>query len=1079
MSAFLSQCALQLAPQVTAPAIESAINLCARVSDGGSLGLAAMLQCLRRPELVQPLRRRLTDTDGLDQLIDLLDWILRFPGVWALSEGNNPIDVRLLLRENSVLWLELAAPHLERTEQLIMGWMVEAAVVGAMTQSAAMEAAKLRPSSERRLPPLVLYAHPPTAPMPVSSTAMAAKHVGLFDFDARHPLPNAAQPWLDQSADCWVTGELGALPSHKQGGWLDEGEHSRLQALERGQVWVRAGLDRKAVTVLARVPETDDALAPALRLQAAKGRRLTPVKQMSSAATSDQPPAPAHQDLYERLCRTETLMTGWFRVKGHRADSHGNDGVTIRAFGDRLEHELAQLARELSQGSYRSRALRTVRIAKPDGDERILKVACVRDRVVQAACLNLLEPVFEPRFSSHSFAYRPGRSAHHALALARSAIRLGNCWAVTADIRKCFDTIDHDILLRLVGDVVADRELLLLLRQWLTADVIDFMDVLPSELGVPQGESISPLLANIYLDPLDKEFEREGTRFVRYADDYLVLCETEALALAQLRLMGEFLPGALRLSLKPAKTMHAHVSQGIAFLGFDIRPDDVRIPAERVDRAVAALAAQLASLTDPDMPDGDKWRAATRLNGFVRGFRNYFLIDDAAGVRSQLKKLDKALDEMVKEKVAPDSFAGTVLAARESFMPGAIETDSEESPRKQRPSGLAGLYAHESTRVGPPMDMVTETQPRSDGVNRGPPAQEASQVSTVGTQASLEPAVHFHLGRLHVMKSGCYVTVSGDDLVVRRGKREITRTPLAELSLLYLEGKGLALSADLTMQLCDRGVPVVFTPLIGKPMAIAQPIQGQRSGLRQQQVLRRNDPAMLKTGLRILAAKVANQASVLKYFARYRKRTDGPSFEALTHSADEVRAIAEVLEEVDPEIAGVRAIGMGHEGRAAAKYWAAFASLVPAIAAFPGRHTQNATDPVNSAINYVYSILYGEVWRAVVRAGLDPFFGIIHGTDRDQGSLVFDLIEEYRAAFADRVVLGLLGRGLELNLDQEGRLRTGCRQKLAVAFHKQWRQTLKWRGSVLTAADILESQVATLRTAYAGTEEYRPFRFRW
>lgn len=215
--------------------------------------------------------------------------------------------------------------------------------------------------------------------------------------------------------------------------------------------------------------------------------------------------------------------------------------------------------------------------------------------------------------------------------------------------------------------------------------------------------------------------------------------------------------------------------------------------------------------------------------------------------------------------------------------------------------------------------------------------------------------------RLHVMTSGCDVTVNGEDLVVRRRKSEIYRTPLVDLSMLYLEGKGIALSADLTMLLCERDIPVVFTPLVGMLAAIAQAVQSLRSNVRQQQVLRRNDPEIFRSGLGMLAAKVANQASVLKYFAHYRKRVGDAAFGALTRSADELRDIAATLNDMDPTAAGARASGMGHEGRAAAKYWSSFANLVPLELAFPGRHTKHATDAANSAINYVYGVLYGEV----------------------------------------------------------------------------------------------------------------------
>ena len=330
-----------------------------------------------------------------------------------------------------------------------------------------------------------------------------------------------------------------------------------------------------------------------------------------------------------------------------------------------------------------------------------------------------------------------------------------------------------------------------------------------------------------------------------------------------------------------------------------------------------------------------------------------------------------------------------------------------------------------------------------------------------------------------VLARGCYVTISGDELLVRKKKKEVFRIPICDLTTVYLEGKGIALSADLTMRLCDMDTPVIFTPLVGIPSAIAQPVQTMRSNVRQQQVLRREDPDIIKVGFGMLAAKVANQASVLKYFARYRKRTDAAAYGELTRSADEVRSIAETLDGLDPGALAARAMGMGHEGRAAAKYWTSLAKLIPGELAFPGRQTRHATDPVNSAVNYVYSMLYGEVWRSVVRAGLDPYFGIMHGSERDRGSLVFDVIEEYRAPFADRVVVGMLGRGFDLELDKDGRLRNGCRHKLVSAFHKQWHRTVRWRGRMRAPSDILDAQVTSLKNTFLGNDEYRPFRFRW
>jgi group II intron reverse transcriptase/maturase/CRISPR-associated endonuclease Cas1 len=1072
LRAFLESCTHWLSAPVSQRTIEAAVDLGYRLADQGAIGLAALMRSLRRPELVHPLRREPGGNDELNRLAELLDWALRFPSVWALSEGNNPVDLGGALRAGGTIWIEMPYTHFERLEHQLVSRMVEAVLLDALLSLRDVE-----PGRIALLPPIILYGLPSTAPLPMAfARDVAAKQIGLFRFEASYPLSAAARPWLDIDADCWVAGEIGTLPAGGKTDWLSETECIRLKNLEFGQVWVRSGVDRKAVTMLARRAETCASLAHGYRNQALKRLRLTPVKQFSTALANVEPPVPLNADLYSTLCTKEALLAGWFRVKTHNRHSHGSDRVTIDQFGGTLETQLDLLVSELAQGRYRSRPLRTVRIPKPDGDYRVLRIACVRDRVAQAAFLHVVEPLFDRRFSPSSFAYRPGRNAHQAVALVRSFIRSGKQWAVTADIRKCFDTVDHDILLRLVGDVVADRDMIRLLRHWITADIIDFMDIIPAELGIPQGEAISPLLANIYLDPLDKEFERNGIKFVRYADDYLVLCDTEPEAQAALRLMKEFLQGVLQMTLKPAKTQYCRVDQGVAFLGLEIGlGDDVRIPDDKVARAIAVVGKLAATLASPATASDEKWRATTRINDLIRGFRNYFLIDTAPLIRAQLSKMDSAVEAAAADQFKAQSDSAFVWACREKFLDAAHASEAAADA-----TSLTGTYPLE----GQPSRLDTPQVSDAGEERFKTPLAETvvvapAQVNSLSEGGADVGAAIVVEGRLHVMDSGCYVTISGDELLVRKKRREVFRIPISDVTTVYLEGKGLALSADLTMRLCDADIPVIFTPLIGVPSAIAQPVQSMRSNVRRQQVLRREDPDIIKTGFAMLAAKVANQASALKYFARYRKRTDAAVYAALTRSAGEIRDIAAMIDGLDPGAVAARALGMGHEGRAAAKYWTSLASLIPGELSFPGRHTRYATDPVNSAVNYVYSLLYGEVWRSVVRAGLDPYFGIMHGSERDQGSLVFDMIEEYRAPFADRVVVGMLGRSFHLELDAEGRLRNGCRRKLVSAFHKQWHREVRWRGRMRAPSDILDAQATCLRNTFLGNDEYRPFRFQW
>ncbi|MFN0164351.1 MAG: reverse transcriptase domain-containing protein, partial [Burkholderiales bacterium] len=856
LTAFLANCSRQLAAEIPKGAIDAAAELSLRMADQGSVGLAALARGLRRPETSLPLRRDPEAARAIDRLAEMLEWMLRFPTVWSLSEGNNPIDLKAACAAGGTVWLELPAPHLERQEHRIAAAMVEAAVLHALMG----EDDDVGNPPPKRAMATVVFGFPEACPSTMLVTGLVARQVGLFALTDTLPRAVAAKPWLDSGADCWVAGSVGDLPAAAHPWLLNDAERQRLGSLEAGQVWVRSGATGKAVTVLVRPPEPGATMAQGFRRESLKRLSVSPVKQFSSAISANVVPAPPNADLYQRLCTREALLAGWFRVKMNNRHSHGSDRVTIAQFGAALEAEIRQLLEELTAGRYRCRPLRTARIPKADGDTRVLRIACVRDRVAQAACLQLLEPIFDARFSAASFAYRPMRGAHHAVALVRGAIRAGKRWAVTADIRKCFDSIDHDILLRLVGDVIGDRDLIRLIRHWLTVDVIDFCDILPAERGVPQGEAISPLLANVYLDPLDKELERCAMVFARYADDYIVLCDTEAQAQAALKLMSDFLQGALRLALKPGKTQYCRVEEGVGFLGFRIGVDEVRIPADKKDRALDTARNCVEVMTSTGATSMQRCRALMDLNALIRGFRNYFLIDDAGAIRAQLADMDAAIDAFAAGRLDADPGLCFAWQWRERLQPRDDEPDLRQEAEAQ---ALTGAYPLEH-----PARVVDEDSPRTqagrEGAVASPPAAGAAAPKIPAESgASFDPDVLVMDGRLHIMTGGCYVTVSGEDLVVRRRKEEIFRTPMATLSMAYLEGKGIAISADLTMQLCDRGVSVVFTPLIGIPSAVAQPTQGMRSDLRRQQALRRNDPEMLRVGLDMLAAKVANQASVL------------------------------------------------------------------------------------------------------------------------------------------------------------------------------------------------------------------------
>jgi len=235
-------------------------------------------------------------------------------------------------------------------------------------------------------------------------------------------------------------------------------------------------------------------------------------------------------------------------------------------------------------------------------------------------------------------------------------IAAGFTWAVTADIRKCFDSIDHDLLLELLAKEIDDHDLLQLITQLLTVDVFGFDDMLPVAMGVPQGSSLSPLLANIYLDPLDKHLERQGIAFVRYADDIVALTDSEDKAKNILATMNSFLMDQLRLALKPAKTDITKITEGFDYLGFHINVQGLSVRKSKLELVEKSLEQSLRQLGDPKMSLKARAELLIRLNSQIMGIRNYFAFDDSEpNIAEQMRLLDERLESLANF-LLPESF---------------------------------------------------------------------------------------------------------------------------------------------------------------------------------------------------------------------------------------------------------------------------------------------------------------------------------------------------------------------------------------------------------------------------------------
>jgi len=279
--------------------------------------------------------------------------------------------------------------------------------------------------------------------------------------------------------------------------------------------------------------------------------------------------------LIDKVYRQNTLQKAWESVRANKG-SAGTDNQTVDGFARNLERNLAKLSEELQSGTYHPRPIRRVYIDKPGSNEkRPLGIPAVRDRVAQAALRLVIEPIFEATFAPQSYGFRPGRGCKDALRRVEELLKTGHTWVVDADLKGYFDSIPHDRLMKEVEKYMADGRVRELLRMFLKQKILDGLKQWEPEGGTPQGAVISPLLANLYLHPVDKVMSKAGYQMVRYADDFVILCQTRHEAHNALDLVKE-LTAERGLTLHPQKTRLVDVTkptESFDFLGYRFEKD--------------------------------------------------------------------------------------------------------------------------------------------------------------------------------------------------------------------------------------------------------------------------------------------------------------------------------------------------------------------------------------------------------------------------------------------------------------------------------------------------------------------------
>jgi group II intron reverse transcriptase/maturase/CRISPR-associated endonuclease Cas1 len=770
------------------------------------------------------------------------------------------------------------------------------------------------------------------------------------------------------------------------------------------------------------------------------------------------------KELFKKITDIRTLWKAWKKVKEKNTAS-GIDNISIDTFEKSLDNNLKSLRLELENETYIPEPLTRIPIPKNSKKEkRFIGIPCIKDKVVQNAFKLIVEPVFEKSFLECSYGYRPGRGPHTAVRRVDKKLNEGNAWILTLDIDNFFDSIHHKLLISIFSEKVNETPVIRLIELWLNMGMIADSEWLEPTQGVPQGNVLSPLLSNIYLHPFDVEMTSKDYTYIRYADDFIVMCRTKIDAVQAFKDAASFLKNYLHLQLNPDDNPIKNINEGFVFLGFHFKNKRKIISGHKLQHIQNKIKQILTSF-----PNVEPEKPLTLLNEAIAGWRQYYSLGD---VNQQFQFLDNILfynlSSFLKkcsagkgDKSNTDTFR-TIFYRQEFFL--------EKSPAEKKRL-IELLISHSRIQ----QEKITgKSKPAAKQEKTPIPVAEAVEKKKKEYETILLKGTD-----LLVAEKGAYIGKNGRWLLVKSKGEEILKIPLMRLKNIIILSKSVAISSHIIKYCCDKHLSFQLMDSKGKAYAhIHSPyLSPIKTGTNTKDPCRHKRYLALKSAL--VKRKILNQMNLLRLY-RDLKGIELEFKEQCESSLLKMKQIVENIEKLslaeekdaDEQIRKILAL----EKIGVSYYWKAFKSLLVRFAYFEKRDNYGSVDIVNALLNFGYALLNSKIYQEVLLTGSNYNIILLYKGKVVNQTLVSDLSGLFRQPVIDCTVVKMIRQLEKLELTRTT-LTMETRKKLTEAVLGKLNSQINWEEKQRSYSEIIRSQAESLIEFKENGTPFEPFIF--